>query len=670
MSLDALFENVAAAPPTAMGQRSAEDMALCAAFLQAGGAARLPDLARALEERIEAWKSLYPAPRPESASERHQPVLRELMDAVMQDGAPSLGLDELTFLSAAHDLMRAAKNNARLARPQAYLDELRPDIDARLAELPALDSLPNLGKRIHFVTPEGLEAAPPRQAQEFAGIECPILGPVFTHGGRLRVLGDVPDHCTVAVENGDCFVSGYVLGNVAATGSIEVLGNVSGRAIARTGDIRLRDIINRATLISKQGQVVCREAKAPDLVYAFDAIEIAGDVRGGVFVAPSIIIAGECRGATLHVAHEASASLFTPEDQAPANIVLRRMVSHEDYGEIVPREVTRAAARAHRARWRLRELAATRGMMWREREQFARNLLLYLAGGDRAQRDMQALEQAQRRLAFLDRIIGGVEGMVHAVDQRLAAKQRHERGGGEVFIEEEDWERVLRELRTLEEEQGDSPDTELASRRNEFIEVQRNLRGKNLYTEELARMLAKLGERVKHWRHERTQQAAAVEKLHAQIRESVGRAAVLQRAEEHGAYPMLQQLLHAMRRQPKESSARARFQTPFARIMLRHLTTRTRSLEQLAGQERACQEEYAALRNTLQQEHGLRLPGLTTGEATRARVSGSFAAGVRIFAAMHTYERSAGGEPGVLVTGAHTGHATFVQGASDTVERL
>jgi hypothetical protein len=499
----------------------------------------------------------------------------------------------------------------------------------------------------------------------------PILGRVFTHRGSLRVLGDIPDNCTVAVEQGDCYVDGYVLGNLAATGCCEVRGNVSGVVIARQGDVRMRDLINHATCISKQGRAVCKNAMQPGLVFGFAGVEVLEDVRGGVYIGSAFAAAGTVTGGTIHVARSAVAGRFACAGPWETSIVFRSNISHSDYGELVSREAARLVGKAYRLRQRVDELSARASILQSELGQFATNAVLCAAGGEDAQEYAQTLQKAERRLAFLDRVIAGVEAMVRATDLRLSAARAQEDAGAngmESPLDEESLAGWIQELSDLEEEGG--LEEELLGRRDEMVRVQRGLRSKTIHQEKMTRDLAELSGRATVWRQERQGLSKQVSALTEQAASSLGKVAMVERVSSLGALHVLGQLRQAVTQQPGSPLA-ARFQAPFMRVLFRNIDTRTRYLRDIEASQARTAAEYAAMRETLQSQYQLHLPPLRGSEPEEPPMAtGCFDEGVRIYGAMHAFEAKRDSSPSAWVTEQEEEPVTFRRGPGDTVERV
>ena len=668
MALDALLAVLLEKASEEAGTLTLEEATLCALAELADGeneaAARLGLLARAFTDRFEENGAAA------TASRRRQPLLRALIEECVAGRAGQMQGDEVAFLCVAYELAGATRKGACFERVREFINPERPKLDLLRKSRPLTASMPRLGSLLHVVSEADFDAAPARQAQEFAGLAMNIMGRVLTHRGHLRVLGDIPDNCTVAVEQGDCYVDGYMLGNLAATGSCNVRGNVSGVIIARHGDVRMRDVINHATCISKQGRVVCMNALQPGMVFGFNGVEVCGEVRGGTFLGGEFRAGGVVTGGEVHVSQSASAARFARAGQLETSIVFRHTISHADYGELVTREAARLVGKAYRLRQRVEELNARSSILQSELDQIATNAVLYLAGGEQAQTHLQTLQKAERRLSFLDRIIAGVEAMVRATDLRLNVKQEREieDDGMEAVFDDDSLTGLVDELDALEQE--GEVEEELLGRRDELIRLQRAMRGKNFHVQNMVRMLIDLSDRASAWRAERQHLARQIATLEHHTTSTMGKVALVEKAAASGPLIVLDQLRKAIAQQPNSPVAE-RFRTPFARLLFRNIDNRRRYSNDIARRRTMTANEYAAMREELHSKHQLRLPTLkgSEGEAP-PRVRACFDEGVRIFGAMHAFETKRDSSPCVCVTPQEDGPVTFQRGPGDTVERV
>ena len=287
-----LVQYALAASPEQLLALPLEDMALCQAWYNAQPAETRadPDY-RELPGRIAQWTAdKVHVPRATDGA-RQQPMLRHCMDALERRGVDALHRDELDFLFFLHALIKRAKVRSQFQRP---LDRITPHIDAigrRRETLPVEPGLKNLQQHVLVVTESTLQAARSREIRMFGGLREAFRGPVLSHTGTLKIVGDIPDGTAVVVEGGTCYVGGYVLGRLLVSEHAEVQENIAGLLISQRGNIRARGIVNRASVIAKRGRIACGAVQTPHLVYAGTQIRIRESATQGTFFAPRIRVA-------------------------------------------------------------------------------------------------------------------------------------------------------------------------------------------------------------------------------------------------------------------------------------------------------------------------------------------------------------------------------------------
>ncbi len=645
-----------------------EDVALCAAWCESKGET-LADQASRIQALEARWAAEHEPPATLFEGGRQQPLLRKLIDELRAGSLARLARDELDFLCIAYELMGRAARPEEFARPRSCIEPHIEAIIQRRAELPVAPGLPALEHRVTLVLPRELEAAPVRRLTAFAGMALPFTGHVLQHWGTVRIVGDVPEDCAVAVEEGDCYVGGYVLGHVAATFCCEVCRNVSGAVVVRRGDVSLRDIIDHALVVSKHGSVRCRASRRPRLVFAQQQFLARTCVAGGLYFAAAVQVQGEVFGGTLHIAGTGRASRFRCDPEHALMIVLRRGLNHGDYGERMPEDALRLLLRARMLRRRAKDLRDMTAMARRESEHFARNALLFLSGGDRVTASVERLETAERRLAFLDRVIAGMESMMERLDERLNARKLSEERQPVDEADDTTLEALRRELQSLECEGG--IDEELARKRDEVLKLQHDLRDRRSELGEALALLRGLLERVSAWQNERQTLAGSIEAMRAEVQQGIGRVAVLDRAGNGlPGLKILQQVLTAAREEPAASPVAARLRHPFMKLMLRNIEQHGNRVRAFAATLRETCDEYADAARVLQTEHHVQLPGAASGEEEPGgRVTGAFDAGVRIYADLRAFETDAPEGRGRVTTAASADSVTYRLGHAGTVER-
>ncbi|MCC6142315.1 MAG: hypothetical protein IT368_00775 [Candidatus Hydrogenedentes bacterium] len=666
---EALVDYLAALTDGDLHSVSVEDVALCvcwrAAASRAGADAARCGEAEQLEKR---WRQHFTAVRVESEGARQQPLLRALIDEVQEHGATRLQPEELEYLVQVTLLMEAAPHTAYFARPLSRLRPHLEKIERRREQTPLDDpALPSLSERLQYVTEEQLLRAPRRDITFFAGVRLPFRGPVFMAKKALKVLGSVPEECAIAVEGAPCYITGHALGCVTVTSDCDVLGNVSGAVISSTGDIRLCDIINKALLIAKRGSVRCRSGYDPKLAFANTGIEVQQNARRGVYIAPIIRVKRQVSGGVFHVTHEMTAAHLGQDDHTGLDLIFRRMLTCEDYGEALSQEAYRMLARSKVLRQRTQEYQQMAVLANAEADRLAGNALLYLCGGEQAASRLQELETMQRRLAFLDRVISGTEGLIRISENRLLMADD---ATGTVEEEVFDLDAVQEEMHVIETE--GAIDSDLARGRDEIETLHKQIsRGRGNPVN--AEMLSKLYDKNAEWLRERAKLAATLEKKQVEVTDAVGRVAILERVgADASRLKILQQLLDAARSTGQGDLITRRSAQTFMQMLMRRLQLRLQRVQRYQKQVTRMHEDYRTIAERLRKEHRISVPEMAEGEFKYARavVKGAFAAGVNIYGDLHFYK--AGVKPGIgrAITEDTADQAvTWVRGSRGTVER-
>lgn len=350
---------------------------------------------------------------------RTQWLLRDLIDQLKQSGVPSLQPDELLFIDQVYDLATHAAAPQRFERVRGLLQPFIEAIQTCLKNVLIPNDLPSVSRRIVFANQEDLEKSRPREIKVFCGIEMPSLGPVFTAQGHLKIFGSVPENCTVVVDGGCCCVEGYILGKVAATRHCDVRENISGVVIVRQGDIRARNIIDKAYVVSKQGRVICRRVQNPNLIFAGVEIRVRDHALLGTLMSPRIRIDGDARGGTYHGTRTIAAQRFCNTASAHARIVLRRELSCIDYGEALSDDAVRLIKRQRLLKYRIKDLSRLLRQNMEEAESLAASTIFYLMTPGDVQKTVEKHQAAERRLAVLLRLMQGLQVLAFAAEEKL-----------------------------------------------------------------------------------------------------------------------------------------------------------------------------------------------------------------------------------------------------------
>jgi hypothetical protein len=614
-----LIEYAIALPSDGVGILWLEEAAYCAAWagMCAGDPAEQGRCER-IRALLEAWCE-GPDNRPLTTEGRHQqPLLRKLIDLLQERGSEELADDEVHFLHAAYELAGRARNRSLFDRPRALLASHAEVLAARRAASPLRPGMPFLKGRIRYASAADLERARPREIRTFAGIEVGCVAPVFTHGGDLKILDNVPEQCVVVVDGGSCWIGGYLLGRVAATEACEVFENISGMAVVRQGEVRARNIINGAYIVAKSGDVACKQVQNPRLIFSGNRLSVHGDVFQGRLVAPRIGVRGTVHAGELHVSESLDAEALKPASGRTVSVVLRRELGGKDYGEVVGPEAQQLIARAASTRFRIRQLVLAVQVSEAEGEAAALNALLYLCCGEDARARLEALETRQRRLAYLRRVIAGLQE-IGAYTESGGSGEAHE-----VFPH------MVQELQQVESE--GAPDADLQQEHREILDTWRELVERERTTGMTSVMLARLRERLSSWVREHRLLTEEVRREESELRALSESLAILKQTEKsRSRVQLLRRFLRAAKERGPADPVARRAESPFVNLMLRIVENR---LERAARYRSLLEEQRGRLRNLaeiLRRDHQVVIAEEKERPAD-ARATGRFSAGVRILA--------------------------------------
>ncbi len=644
-----------------------QNIAICATWYE--GCARDPSIVAkwaAIPKAIALW-SAQTLPRiSDTEGRRRQWLLRELIQELQAGKLDSLGWDELTFLHQVHRLATGSAEPTAFARPVELLTPYLDAVETQRKSLNPIPELPGLSARLHIITPEDIEKAPARQISLFAGIRMPSLGPVLTHPGHLVVLGSVPENGTVVVEKGSCSVEGFVMGRIAVRLHCDIQENISGVVVAREGEVRARNIVNRAYVVSKWSGIHCRQAQDPSLVFAGSEIRIRGQAVMGTYIAPRIEIEEEARGGVYHTTKLVRASRFSHTAASEAKVVLRRQMSWTDYGETGEDEWAQLVRQGSSIQRRLADLRARIQQVEEEIESLAESVVLYAYVGSHVQQHIERLQTAQWRLAFLRRLVAGLDALAAAAEERLQPAEPAE------LVEEtspgETYSNVDEELRMLVAEEAVEQDLlaaveEMARLRSRLDQIQRDKKRTSLL---LMRIRTRLDQCTKD-----------IEQLWVEIghrEEELKRAAdeiPFLRDWRNGVpkVQMLRKLLDSTAGKPQDDPIVRKINSNFVQPILR----KTRSLTQISKRYRKAAQtlhnELEKIIQRLKERHEFVASAEAPLEQRSARAVGRFEAGVKIYADPFFLGESVPPPGSVLITtDSHDAVKTYVRGLSGVFE--
>lgn len=605
-----------------------EDMACCTAWWRAWSRTGQDAGARSrIANVIDLWKSSVTLREYATEGRHQQPLLRQLLDETAAKGADSLDEDAISFLMAAYELAADSHDSILFERPRRLLEPHIAALESLWKQMTGNAELESLSERVVIVPGPDLGLAKHREIKVMAGIEVGCVAPVFAHTGHLKVLGNVPENCVVVVEQGSCYIGGYLLGRVAVTRDCEVFDNISGMAIARMGSIRSRNIIDGAFVVAKGGAVLCRGTQRPKLVYGGNRISVSGKTLAGRYVSPHVRVDGEVSGGEFATCGAIRAEWFRPSETRPLTIALKEELSGRDFGEVTSPEAQVLIQRGNALRYRLRRLAAAAEWYEQEADEAAANALLSLCGGESAHERIEELAAMERRLAFLRRIIAGIDALSASSDAG-----------------EEDARIIHQYASDVEAMTSEGAgDSDLVSQHDEIMRTWKSLQEKERDTGLTSTMLMRLRERLTEWAREKENLTQRVAAAQADLRGLLDGTGLLRATTaRRGKVQLLKRLVSTAKSKGTNDALSRRLDSGFVRLIFRTIRTRLERADACLKDAEALREKLHELAETLRKEYQVNIP---EDGASRAHpyVTGRFHHGVRIMA-----EASDGGRHGPL----------------------
>ena len=629
---DRLIQHYASASIEVLARATLEDMAMLTALRDSleqdeEAKARLdfvPDL-------VEAWLSVCANESQDSNSLRLQPLLGCIVQklAATHDASQSNSLNRSEL-----DLMKSAQQLIERAGPLAPFEHIRrilaihSDAAARAsAILPPQPGLPGFEGRIHIISSLDLLEARNRAVNTLTGLSLPARGPILTRMGDVRVLDHIPDNCTLVVESGSCTVNGYVLGRIACAGGCDVRDTVAGVIIANHGDIRVRAILNRAYVVAKLGSAQAERAEDPELLFAGEKILIDGEARMGTYIAPTIVVGGEVHSGNFSFCKSMSATRFKMSDTRDLILQLREKVTNEDYGEITAEGADRLLGEVARLRREIRNQRNLLAIAARECDRYASSAVIYLAGGEEKVDQIKDLNRAQRRLAFLDRVVTGIDLLSEAAEDQLRRGIRNGRLDilpKQQAITDRDFFTIHEELATEEE----PVDDDLSKESEELKHILHRIRGLGMASPAL---LLQLREKKLNWLLERNTLVQSIREKHTTVRDASGRFEHLGLDNDNiSKVQVLGGLLATSKKDTAPEILTLRMQKPFMQIMLRSIEARRDRMLRYKASLDDLGKEYEDSSNRLMEEHHIPASPLEISSPSPPEVTGCFDAGVTL----------------------------------------
>ncbi|HOZ48836.1 MAG TPA: hypothetical protein PLO37_07525 [Candidatus Hydrogenedentes bacterium] len=648
-----------------LSRMTIEDMAIGWAWCRSyeGDAERsvLVNRARAV---IEQWLTRMKPVDTTSEGCRQQPVLRGLMNDLETWGTEGIERDEVDVLIAAYDLMTRVATGAYVERPLAklapYMDGLRALYGVTRPE----PGLPHLADRVCIVRSDDIARARPREVRRLAGIDVSYRGPVFPHRGTLKVLDRVPENAIVVVEDGGCFVNGFVFGTVLASKHCEVMENISGTVIVTQGDIRLRNIVDRATVISKSRRIRCRNVLGPKLAFAGTLLWVKESMVRGTCIAPQIEVGGSVTGGLVEVSKSVVAACFRASGTHDLSVVLRRELSCEDFGEAISQEGRRLLAQRIRLTDRAASIESMVDLTRQESEEYAAGTLMFLIGGDKTSKLVEEAKRLQSRLAFVDRVIASIDMLKERAERTFveinrAVRMTPEEIRGAYAAAAASVKETSSELDAMRAE--GEVDADLVEGHEEVLSMCRQLEEKRPEEDSTSVVVSGFDAKRTEWCSKRKAIVESLRAKHEELFEVVGRTEVLDQAQNISRVKLLRRVLAAAREFPSDAQMAERVNSGLMRVMLRTLKTKLDQGSRAREMLRQTRSELEEVCTMLRRDHQCLLAD-SLDAAQGSVVRGCFDRGVRIAVDRCLLDRSEVPSGMVVVTPDTEGRAvTYVR---------
>lgn len=644
-------------PRNKLGDLYLEDIALCATWYESYEEdSATQDRFASLRQVFDEWVHEARAPRTDTMGYRQQPLIRELIKELSAGNVGRLERDELDLLYFASALARRSGKLQIFRRVLTCLAPFAKDIEHARKHQELIPGCPALGKRLAVITSEDLKSAEMRDIRTFGGLSLPIRGPVYMREGSVRIMTDVPAGCTVVVDQGSCHVRGSLLGNVAATVGCEVLDNIGGVVVARRGNVSAKEIVNQATVISKESSIQAMSAQDPRILFASREIHIHGSVVGGRCLARKIKVDGEFIGGDIYVTELAEAEYFICAENRRQRVCLVRGLSCQDYGEVLSMDASKLLNSAMKLRQRVTNLEEMIEITEREADDLAGNILMYILGEEDTQDRVHHIQKRRRRQSFVERLVAGLRAIMAAAEDRINIMHLAGRDVSDLAASSAEEQATLDDLRrelTILANEG-SIDVELQKDKDEILYLGRKLQRKGLVLQGVEQVLGRLMEKCAELEEKNVALREVISREEDEIEKTVVRAALLDRAKaECSRVEMLKQLLMAAKKRPNMDLFRQRANDRYVKLLQRTMENR---LSRMTGYMIACKEvqlRIEELRERLWTEYMVSLPDhvLRGWAVGGARIHGCFSPGILICAWRHLMEEEQTGGRGRLVTG-------------------
>ncbi len=629
-----MYENLAsfamAMPQEQISSLYLEDIALCATWYESHQEnSEIAETYSSLRQVFDHWVRDVSPPKTDSEGYRQQPLIRDLLGELAEGHVARLERDELDLIYYAVGFARRSGKLDIFRRVLSCSAPYMNSIEQERRQKNVEADCPNLGKRLTVATLADIKSAEPRDVRTFGGLSIPIRGPVYIREGNLKVLSGIPADCTVVVDKGSCCVRGAVDGNLATTESCDILENISGVVIARRGGVNAKDILNHATVISKEDSVRAVSAEAPKIVFAAREINISGNATGGRYFSRLITFGGDVSGGELYATERATAQHFITTEERPLRVCLLRGLSCKDYGEVLTQESGTLLNSAMKLRQRLNHMEELTDIAEREADDYAGNILMYVLGEGDTKERIQHIQRRRRRLSVLDRLASGIRALVIAAEDRINRFSGGIEENGAPGDDQATLDDLRRELTTLANE--GSIDPEIYELKEEVVYLGRKLQRRGMLIQGLEQVLDRLLERGDHIGTLIETLSKQLEQEENLIEQAMSRAALLERARaECSRVEMLKQLSMAARKLNTNDVFKQRLNDRQVKILQRTMETRMSRMAAYRATSREIHDRVEDIREKLWTEYMVSLPDhvLRGWAVGGARIDGNFSADV------------------------------------------
>jgi len=419
-----LLKHVAELPEDKLALVHLEDITICAAWLDSfHDQPEVVEPYAVIRQKLDLWVNTCTPQNEETEGCRQQPLLRVLLDELVQGGISKMRREDLDMLYFSWGLMNRASHNETFQRTISLMEPHIQNINTQREALPISPGIEGLGKRITVITPQDLREAASRDVKIFAGLDTPIRGPVLVVSGDAKLLGDVPDGHALAVEEGSCTVQGQISGKLAATRTCEIYGNIGGVVVSRRGNIRCRALLPQSIAVAKEGSVQAISAEMTKMTFGCTLVQIRNSSIGSNLLGRCIEVREDIVAGCIQVSEQATCRRFQNDGDKKLSIVLRRGLSPQDYGEVLLIESLRLLTTAIKLRQKYANFVEILGMSEREADDYAGSVLVFLLGDDSSAANVTHLQAHRRRLAYLDRLAAAAKNLSGFIEERLASPQ-------------------------------------------------------------------------------------------------------------------------------------------------------------------------------------------------------------------------------------------------------